>query len=286
MHRKRVCVSKYTPLFKCFGLMFAFLGSLAGCRDDGLTGVSDDPAVAIATPSRLAAVDDDRDCVEFQGIKHCRLGATKLTPREEGKFLEMKGMSSPEKDGVSILLPDVTNFEAEGRIDSRADDAVLNVRALNEDRIIGTMAVKRANEGYIVSAMFTGDNDGTYTVNLYKGMDRVGSISGLANGSEFYLSHYYPSWLYWWVWWHWAHFWNIQSGPNAGGCVWSFDFPPGDEVLVKVDSGEEVAADRIELEEVVKKSGSYPYLTFNRIEYTTNGGRMLLESENIKDRKE
>jgi hypothetical protein len=278
-------MSRYRILFAP-ALAIALVGAgLAGCGDDG-------PVVTGDESPALAPRSDGTDCVEFQGRRHCRLGGAKVVPREDGKVIEVTQLAAAEQDGLSILLPDVTNFAADGRIDGTAPGSVLNVRALNDGNTVGTMSLKRTEGGYVVSAAFTGDdNTGTYNVRLYNQEALVGTVSGLASGGDgLYLPRFVPIWRWWWWWWWWPSFWNVRQpsrlpdGPEVGACVWSIPFVAGDEVQVVADDGKPVVADRIELEEVVRRGGSYPYLTFNRIDYTTSGASMLLLGENIENR--
>ena len=272
----RLTTTKHrVSLALCAVAFLSFGGGLSGCHDDPSTGEDS---------TNLASRQASADCVEFQGIQHCALGAATLTPREDGKLLEVGELSASDKDGVSVVLPDVTSFVPTGRIDGTAEGAAMTVTARSGGNTIGTMNVQRLKDGYRVSATFTGDgSESVYNVNLYSGDVLVGSIARqLSTGGGVVLPHYQPIWWYWWYWWYWPSFWNIQRGPNAGGCVWELPFARGDEIQVVADGGKLVVADRIELEEVVNKGGSYPYLTFDRIDYTT-GGRMLLESESLEN---
>jgi hypothetical protein len=251
---------------------------LTGC-DEGSVA-TDDPSAA---PELQAATTD---CVEFHGLQHCRLGNAQLSPSADGSVLEVGRLVKPDSDGVSVLLPAVTNFAPEGRIDANAIGSTVNVRAFGDGKILGTLAMTRNENGYVLSAGFTGDgNTGTYNVNLYNHDVRVATIVGLRNGSTVLLPYWRPYWWYWhcWCWWWWwPHFWNVVA---TGSCVWSVPFPEGQEVQARDDRGNLVAADRVELEEVVKGAGSYPYLTFNRIDYTTGAGWMQLGGENIGNRQ-
>mgnify|MGYP000340708731 CR=1 FL=1 len=262
------------------GLTLAAVGiGLVGCHPDADPEASPPGRPAV----RAVAQQLEDDCIDFQGLRHCAAGAAKLVPHQEGALLEVVGGADPGKDGIAIALPEVTSYTPTGRINGKADDAAFSVRAMAGGKTIGTMNMARTPTGYRVSAAFTGDDSaGAYNVNLYYRDQLVGQLANRPVGSTVDLPYYRFWWWDWWWWWWWPSFWNVERGPHVGSCVWSMPLAQGDEVLVTADSGKPVLADRFELEEVVSKAGSYPYLSFDRIEYTSNSA-MLLESENLEN---
>lgn len=271
---KRQCVFDHlSSALAGLALAVAAVG-VAACQDDGALGAGA-PQVAVQALGT--------DCVEFQGIRHCALGAAKLNPHPDGAFLEVIGSASAERDGISAVLPEVTSYTPTGRINGRADGATLSVRAISGGKTIGTMSLARTPGGYRVAAAFTGeDSAGVYNVNLYYHDELVGQLANRPSGGTGDVLPYYRWWWWWWWDWFWPSFWSTARSATPGTCVWSQQLAPGDEVLVTADSGKQVLADRFELEEVVKQGGSYPYLSFDRIDYTTTGP-MVLESENFEN---
>src|SRR5688572_28618570 len=81
-----------------------------GCHDG-------DPGAEIEQSQELAALSDDDGCVDFQGIRHCPLGSATVSLGKDGRQLEVNRMADPRRDGVSILLPDVSSFQPDGRIE-------------------------------------------------------------------------------------------------------------------------------------------------------------------------
>src|SRR6185436_12712109 len=87
-------------------LAVALAGSnIMGCGD-AASPVSDN-----AAPVAL----DEGECADFHGNKHCPLGGAKLD-RPDDTVLNITGLRDADKDGVAILLREVSSFVPEGRI--------------------------------------------------------------------------------------------------------------------------------------------------------------------------
>ena len=254
--------------------MIVALG-LAACHGQDSTAASDDRA-------RVASSETGPDCVEHQGNRHCPLGGARLMPSDDGSSLALTGLRSQE-DGVAILLPDVTEFSASGAIDPKAG-TTLFARSINEGVSTSSMLLKRSPEGFSLSAGFTGSGAGsTYTAMLYSGGRVVGEIPGVPSGTEMLLPRPCCRWpVPWPPWPPWPPFRVIQTGNNAGACVWSVAFGRGNEVQATLPDGKTVLADAIDLVEDVRGPGSYPYLTFNRIDYTGDAGNARIDGEQLR----
>ena len=259
--------------------MFAALG-LAACHGQDATAASDDRA-------RVTASELGLDCVDHQGNKHCPLGGAKLTPSDDGSSLALAGLGSPD-DGVAILLPDVTQFSASGAIDPKAG-TTLFARSINEGVSTSSMTLTRSNDGFTLSAGFTGSGAGsTYTARLYSGGQVVGEVPGVPSGTAMLLPrpcNFPPPGCRWPAplpWPPWPPFRVIQSGNNAGACVWTVAFGRGNEVQAALADGKSVIVDAIDLVEDVIGPGSYPYLTFNRIDYTGDAGDARIDGEQLE----
>jgi hypothetical protein len=244
----------------------------AACHDG-------DPEAASDQSQELAAKSDGAECVDFQGLRHCPLGTATVALGKDGRQLEVNRLADPRRDGVSVLLPDVSSFQPDGRIEGSAAGVSLTASAFQAGTIVGRMTLQQTEDSYVVSAAFTGSGGSSpYQVNLYRQDELVGSIGDLQSGQRIALRR-------WWPWWPWPPppppFRNIQFGPNAGACIWEQSFA-GDEVVAVLNDGRTVVADRIELEEVIPRADSYPYMSFNRIDYTTDGATMVLFGERIE----
>jgi hypothetical protein len=252
--------------------------SAAACHDG-------DAVAAPESARELALQRSDADCIDFQGLRHCPLGAARLTAAPDGRLLEVNGLSDPRSDGVSILLPDVTGFFSDGQIDGARSGTTLTASAFQAGAIVGSMTLQQTDGGYLVSATFTGSGGGSpYQVNLYDHDAVVGRITGMASGQQVFMmldvddpicgtvyGPYPPP----------PPFENVQVGPNVGACIWHQSLA-GCRVQAVLDDGRIVGADRIDLEEVIPGGSSYPYMSFNRIDYTTNGVGMKLSGERIQ----
>lgn len=65
-----------------------------------------------------------------------------------------------------------------------------------------------------------------------------------------------------------------------GGCSWGFTSATAGEVALA--DGRRVLVDEISFDEIVPASGSYPYLTFDRIDYTSDAGTFVLGAESAR----
>jgi hypothetical protein len=256
-----------------FACVLALLGAgLPGCHDG-------DPGVANEQSQEVAA-QSDAGCVDFEGLTHCPLGSATVSLGKDGRQLEVTRMADPRRDGVSILLPDVSSFHPDGRVEGSGPGVSLTASAFQAGTIVGRMTLQKTDDSYVVSAAFTGTGGSSpYQVNLYRQDELVGSIAGLQSGQRLALRRVRP--VPWCCWPPPPPFRNMQRGPNVGACVWDQSFA-GDEVVAALSDGTTVVADRIELEEVIPRAGSYPYMSFNRIDYTTDGAALVLTGERIE----
>jgi hypothetical protein len=254
------------------GVLALLSAGLAGCQ-------ADDPQTTADRSQELAGRDADAQCVEFEGLKHCSLGGAAVSLGKDGE-LEVTRMADPRRDGVSIQLPDVSNFVPEGRVEASGDSLSLTASAFHAGTIVGRMTLQQSEDRYVVSAAFTGSGEASpYQVNLYYRNQRVGTIGDLFSGDRLTLWPWWPCWPCWPP--PPPPFRNMQFGPNAGACVWDQSFG-GADVLAELRDGSTVVVDRIELEEVIPRGGSYPYMSFNRLDYTSDGGRIVLVGERIE----
>ena len=256
-------------------VVVALVGSnVAGCGNAGSPVVSDNSAA----PAAL----DETDCTEFRGHKHCPLGDAKLDPRDDS-VLNVTGLNDPNKDGVAILLPQVTSFAPDGRIDAGAAGSTVNASAYSAGRPVSTMGITRTGDAYAVSANFTGTiATGKYNVNLYNNNQLVVTIPHVPSGTQILFPYWRPSWWFWYCWCWWWYPPHFRVDPLNGACIWTIPLPEGEELRALNERGEPLMANRIELVEDVNGGGSYPYMAFDRIDYSTAASWMLLGDENTQ----
>ncbi len=261
------------------GLAVALLGALAGCKSEEEIG--DDRAAEIVAK---ASADPGDRCVEFRGSRHCALGGADVFA-EGDQALIAKNLDQVEEDGVAILLPEVTEFRPTGVFESRGGPSQMIARSINEGVSTSMMKVDVGEAGISLSASFTGAGDeSTYSAIFYREGGEVARIANIRNGEAVGI-YRFPCEP-----WPWCIiepllppvFHVYQRGENLGSCSWQQEFPPGQLVGATLPSGEKIEADRIELREEVPAKGSYPYLTFNRIDYNYDGGALILTDEKIE----
>lgn len=266
--------------FTRLGLVFAFVGAgIAGCDGKSSTTSND--------PANLESPDYGPVCVEHQGFKHCQLGEAKLDESREGSSLAVTSLREADKDGVAILLPDVTEFTAKGGLGIGAFGTLI-ARSINEGVSTSTLTLQFTEAGFKFSAGFTGSGAGSnYTVKLYDGDKLVAGLPSRGNDLVTIWEPCFP----------WPDCEEIppfrvvqareveqeaEAEAEAGACIWSIPLGRGGAVGVTMGDGTQVVADRLDLVEDVPGSGSYPYLTFNRIDYTANNGTIRIGDEHIK----
>jgi len=266
--------------FRYLGLLSMLLGgALAGCQIDD------------ASPANDPLDDQDlsaqaQACTEFQGLEHCPLGNAKLAPGRDGATLDVTSMRKPGTDGVAILLPDSTEFDASGVRQSNSDSAMI-WKAVSGGAVTSTMTVQNTDDGFTISGEFTGNKPSTYDAILYRAGEVVGRVSGLNSGVDTLKARWSQRQLRVIV--IRIKFVVIiiiiraneqQQAGTEGACVW--DMPLGQDAVTTLRDGKEVTFDRVELVENVLKGGSYPYLTFDRIDYTSNDESLQINREATK----
>lgn len=272
MNRART--SSFTSSLQSGLLVLLVGGALSSCRAEEEADSSSNAQQAEAEPG----------CLEFRGNRHCALGGAALT--SNGEALIADGLKSAEKDGVAILLPDVKAFIPTGKFQEQGGPSTMVARSINEGVSTSTMTTSTSAEGMTLSASFTGNGDESkYSAIFYSEGKETGRIANLPNGGSVSL-----------MWprfpcepWPWCIiepllppvFRVLADAPHLGACEWGFR--TGTPMEATLSSGEHIKVDFVELrEEVSPDKSSYPYLTFNRIDYLSDGGSLTLTDERIE----
>lgn len=275
MHRLRIA----TALLPRLALPLALL---AGCLPDAADEVpAGDPAQNLATTNA--------GCVDFQGISNCGLGAAALTPTRDG-LLDVTGLRTAGRDGVAFQLPDVTSFDVTGTR-QHSDAASLITRAVSDGKVTSTMTVRNTSDGFTISGTFTGNSNATYNAELYSRGERVGTVAGIKSGDGLHAA-----WIdtararpritiririgFVVITISFAH--AFTEAPTEGACVWDYGLPEDTQATTKLADGTPVTFDRVRLVENVDPAGSYPYLSFDRIDYTSSDGGFLIDGEHAQ----
>jgi hypothetical protein len=253
---------------------------LAACHSDDSPAATDDL-------DQIAEPATSQDCVDFAGNKHCALGNAKLALAANGASLQASGLAVAASDGVQILLPDVTQFTPSGAVNRNPSGNTLVARAISTGVATSSLTVQRSATGFSIAANFTGSGAGsTYNALLYNSGQLVGTIGGLTSGGPpmfptFPCSiipctiHLPPV----------PHLPTFFVVPRSGGvgtpgaCGWKLNFEADNLIQVTLGNGSTVIADAIALVENVPGQGSYPYLTFNEIDYTTDALGLEIDGE-------
>lgn len=273
-------MTKVRATFIGLGLPFALLAGISGCNSDAASdsGALGEQAVSTA------------NCVELAGNSHCSLGTARLALSQKGE-LGVSGMRTAGKDGVAINLPDVTSFIPSGVWSRGTTGTKMVARSINEGVSTSTMNASIDQGGVMLSASFTGAGQAsTYSAIYSRNGEEVGRISNIGNGTVLrpILRPCQP-----WprcLWEPLPPIFHIRLAVNtpvptaetSGACSWEQRFNPNSPAQVTFENGETVEVDNIELREEIPAGGSYPYTSFNRIDYTYDGGTLTLTGEEIR----
>ncbi len=257
-------------------LSFALLCSVTACSTSAPEELNDETAQGISPAG----------CVEFAGNPHCGLGTAALRLSANDGSLTVTNMRSAGKDGVSISLPEATSFIPDGTYANPASTSTQIANAISDGVTTSTIKAVTTDRGTVYSATFTGNGQATtYSAILSRDGREVARIANIPNGGTG-LPPVQPSALG--RIWRWIKFHvrivpaSAASATASGACSWEQSFDPSAPAKVTLASGQTVEIDNIELLEDVPVGGSYPYTSFDRIDYTASGGTFTLNGEEIR----
>ncbi|MFP2904943.1 hypothetical protein ACLESD_07790 [Pyxidicoccus sp. 3LFB2] len=241
-----------------------------------------------------------QECVKFQDLNHCGIGAAKVSATTRGVRIDVA--EGTGKDGVAIQLPAAAAWTAE----FASEGAQRNLfTAVAEGAPVSTATVDSRAEGTTYSATFTGSGEGTtYSVLAYYQGRLQGAVGGVQSGQQGPVGMMIP-----------GGNWTPSCRPRTqnyntclavcaqnqysncnycstpcrtyvgfanavmnSACSWTFAVSePG----VRLPNGEIVRADRLVLHEEVSGPSNYPYLNFNRIDMQTTARSTLITAESF-----
>lgn len=256
-------------------------------------------SLALPLSQAHAAADD---CVEFQGLQHCGLGAVKVSASAKGVRIDSQEKEPSGKGGVAIHTPPAAAWTAE----TRSEGAQRNFfTAYAEDVAVSTSSVNSSRESTSYSATFTGSGDATtYSVMAYYNGRLQAAVGGIRSGDTGAVAIMVPN-----------PGWTPNCRPRnqtyaqcesacyangysncgycntlcplsvgfanaqlSGACLWQYTVAePG----VQLPNGQTVRADRIVLQEEISGPSNYPYLNFNRIDVQTTARSTTITDESV-----
>jgi hypothetical protein len=264
---------------------------LAGLLTTMMACQTDDPT-PIASEVMAPAIT--QQCVDFGGLSNCAFGAATATAKEGA--MDIAGLRTAGKDGVATFLPATRTFSMTGT--STAGPTTTEVsRAINQGEVISSMTAQHNGRGLALGGSFTGNPDATYTANLYKDGQLVGAIPNMKSNADRLQINPGPlapqRIIIIIIFWGFDNIdiWIINAltgektkaaAPLAGACVWKVDLNKDADPHVTLPDGSSVAVDHVEMVENVTAAGSYPYMSFDRIDYSSNAGALHVTSESAK----
>jgi hypothetical protein len=159
--------------------------------------------------------------------------------------------------------------------------------SFNEGVSLSTMTSISTDRDLTLSATYTANGDAsTYRAIFYREGEEVGRISRIPNGGEVTLRIYpcvpwpgcrgirFPPDFH-------VSSLAVAADENEGACGWDMSFHENSLPVLTLEDGSAVTVDRVELKEELSAKGSYPYISFNRMDYTYDGGELLLTEEEL-----
>lgn len=230
------------------------------------------------------------ECVTFNGLKHCGLGAAQLVVGE--KELQVVSPDGSGKDGVAIFTEGSTVWSAGMRHEPSGLDVEQTVLTGESEGAAASTATLRTEDGKTAfAATFTAatQETSTYTASVFSGGKLVASVGGVRSGdvgltrtasrisyggipptctNEGYSACQQSCRV--------AGYLNCNycSIPcrrtfhrgDLGACIWTFQEQRASFTLSQHGAAATVVeGDMVELREEIDPSGSYPYLDFDRI---------------------
>lgn len=218
--------------------------------------------------------DQSSACVGFEDLRHCPIGPATLELTPAGDRLLVLNPDENSDAGVSIQLPLVRRWT--GRMylapaGSGAGEGVLRAVSLSDESMSSRMEAKRTDDGFVVSAGFTGSLDQpTYRAAVYRDGVLQGYGDSVADDSpgvtvsgvleEFDMDFYVVA---------------------SGACSWGVRFAEGARTM-RLAGGQVVTGDELRLVEEVKPAGRYPYTTFDHVVIRGNSARTELRAERLE----
>jgi len=242
-----------------------------------------------------------QECVKFQGLNHCGIGAARVSGSEEDVRIDVPEATG--KDGISIQLPSAEAWTAEFVSD---DDVHRDLfTAVAEGAPVSTTTMDSKPDATTYSATFTGSGEGTtYSVLAYYNGKLQAAVGGIPSGTQGAASRFIP---------------NGSQPPSCrrlpqtysqcleacdnigyvncdycstpcrtilsfkndrltGACSWTVGVS---EPAVTLANGEQVLADQLVLLEEVAGPSNYPYLDFNRIDLQTTARSTVITAESF-----
>ncbi|QDE93197.1 hypothetical protein BHS06_31765 [Myxococcus xanthus] len=242
------------------------------------------------------------NCVEFQGLQHCGLGAVKVSDLRKGVRIESQEKEPSGKGGVAIHTPPAAAWTAE----TQSEGAQRNFfTAYAEDVPVSTSTVDSSRESTSYSATFTGSGDATtYSVLAYYNGRLQAAVGGIRSGDTGAVGMMLPNpgWTpncrprtQTYAQCESACYANGYSNCNycntpcsltvgfasaqlSSACLWQYNVTePG----VRLPNGQTVRADQIVLQEEISGPSNYPYLNFNRIDVQTTARSTVITGESL-----
>ncbi|HZI07501.1 MAG TPA: hypothetical protein VEZ71_26020 [Archangium sp.] len=259
--------------------------------------------VALALP---IAQGHAQQCVKSDGLGVCAIGKAQLKPLDESSVL-LTNLGDSGTDGAAISLGQATDWTAAYETSSQEDAQQTTFTAVSDGAAISTTTSVKRGDAREISATFTGSGaDSTYTLQAYRQGELQAEVRGIRNGQiaaraiqipggnppscrPYYQTipncysacaqAQYNSCLY-------CEtrcsrpigFHNVSNEVLVGACRWVVRDSVSPVVL---SDGNTVEADELVMTEEVRGTGSYPYVSFEKILFQASGGTARIGDQTV-----
>ncbi|WP_375764902.1 hypothetical protein NR798_24605 [Archangium gephyra] len=259
--------------------------------------------VALALP---LAQSHAQECVKSDGLNVCAIGKAQLKPLDETSVL-LSNLGERGTDGAAISLGQATDWTAAYETSPMSDTQQTTFTAVSDGAPISTTTSVRKGDARDISATFTSSGaDSTYTLQAYRQGELQAEVRGIPSGQlaarampipggnspscrPYYQTvpdcysacaqQQYNSCLY-------CEtrcprpigFHNVSNEVLAGACRWVVRDTVRPVIL---SDGNTVEADELVMTEEVRGTGSYPYVSFEKILFQASGGTARIGDQTV-----
>lgn len=248
-----------------------------------------------------------QQCVKSEGLNVCAIGKAQLKQYDETSVL-LTNLGTTGKDGASVSLGQATDWTAAFETSSKDPEQRTTFTAVSDGAAISTTTSIRKGDSTEISATFTGAGaESTYMVQAYRQGELVAEVRNVLTGQPAAIARpvpggngpscrpYYQSvtdcrnncFQMQYNSCNYCEtrcprpigFHNVQlEQAHLGACRWVIRDTIRPVILA---DGNTVEADELVLTEEVRASGSYPYLSFERILFQATGGTARIGDQTI-----
>ncbi len=214
--------------------------------------------------------------VVFQGLPHTPVGYAALRLDPARGALDVMGLGSTGKDGVSVRKDGSTSWTARVEVPVAGVPLNLSWSALADGRRIGSGLLRQNGDTFEMSGVFTGATTApTFSAQVYNDGRLVGAVGGQPSSGLIYvpvnICTFVPELCR-----ITAEFHTLDDGACMVKIVGSRAVP------IRLPNGTIVTGNELRLVEEVRPAGHYPYLGFDTMVMRSDAPSFAILSESLR----